>query len=901
MKFQLMILVIFLFTSAAHSQIPEETQNRLDTLSIIIRNSPHDTITAQTYFNVGNLLYKFDIDSVLKISEFVHQLALTNLQSNSLNPEEKIAFKEILSHTYNDLGHLNRKRGKINLAIDYYNKCIDLSTELNNQKALGHAYNNLGNLYARIEDAVSAIPLLEKSIEIRQNLNEEKYLAKSYNNLSQLYQEMGNDKAALEYLNKSLELRIKTKDIAGEATTYNNLGSLSNATLDYESAKTFFLKAITIRQNINQREGLATSYNNLGKTYIRFNQMDSAWHYISKSYEIRSALDNKEAIGGSLYSIGLYYYCLNQYEEAIGFLLKCYNNSISIQNPYELKSSLLLLSFCYEKIGTNDELDRVLSKLIDIADQSLKSNFNILSEDKREMYFKESLIYFDRLYAYIHKFGSENKELFYKGIDLLIQNKGQQLKSTSALKLHITSVSDTSLATTYDEWIKTNKHIAKNYFDSDKLAIVNKKKDSLETILVRYSNFFDKYYKNISQTWKSSASLLGDNEAIIEFVHFNDFRLNLKGVLKDSIENVYGAYILKANSEPVYIPLFKESELANILTWNTANNQAFADHCYGTKEDLNTELFSLIWQPLSKHLGKVRNVYISPSGLLFKISFSAISTPKGNNLCQTYNLYNFSDYNAFSENYDSTISSALVFGGVSFGESNSSVWTYLEGTLKESTEIHNILETKGIRSQLFQEQQATESNFITNSQSSDLLHIATHGFFFEDPSLAEINKEENTSYGEVEFRNSNLTIGIGKFLYSKNPLKRSGIVLANANTFLDSTISTSLDGILTASEVSILDLSNVQLVVLSACETGLGSINGFEGVYGLQRAFKMAGAKHLIMSLWQVPDKETEEFMIMFYEHLVKYNDVKKAFSKTQLKMSKKYDPFYWGAFILIL
>jgi CHAT domain-containing protein len=87
---------------------------------------------------------------------------------------------------------------------------------------------------------------------------------------------------------------------------------------------------------------------------------------------------------------------------------------------------------------------------------------------------------------------------------------------------------------------------------------------------------------------------------------------------------------------------------------------------------------------------------------------------------------------------------------------------------------------------------------------------------------------------------------------------------------------------------------------MSACETGLGDIAGSEGVYGLQRAFKMAGTNFLIMSLWQVPDKETSEFMQTFYTLLLENRDLQKAFSETQAEMRQKYNPFFWAAFVLL-
>lgn len=135
---------------------------------------------------------------------------------------------------------------------------------------------------------------------------------------------------------------------------------------------------------------------------------------------------------------------------------------------------------------------------------------------------------------------------------------------------------------------------------------------------------------------------------------------------------------------------------------------------------------------------------------------------------------------------------------------------------------------------------------------------------------------------------------------------RSGIVLAGANDVWNETSisinerNSEEDGILTAYEVSLMNLKNTKLVVLSACETGLGDIKGSEGVYGLQRAFRVAGVDQLIMSLWQVPDKETDEFMTAFYIELIKTKDIKKAFSNSQKLMRAKYDPYFWGAFVLI-
>ncbi len=162
--------------------------------------------------------------------------------------------------------------------------------------------------------------------------------------------------------------------------------------------------------------------------------------------------------------------------------------------------------------------------------------------------------------------------------------------------------------------------------------------------------------------------------------------------------------------------------------------------------------------------------------------------------------------------------------------------------------------------------------------------------FFPDP---EIKKQENPiqQFNDQEKRNV--------FKWSDEPLLRSGLIFAGANKAWGNpdyvSNDSTEDGILTSYEISNLDLSNCQLVVLSACETGLGDIKGSEGVFGLQRAFKMAGVKNIIMSLWKVPDTQTSELMTLFYNYCFAGKSVHDALQAAQTEMKKKYPPYYWA------
>jgi CHAT domain-containing protein len=179
---------------------------------------------------------------------------------------------------------------------------------------------------------------------------------------------------------------------------------------------------------------------------------------------------------------------------------------------------------------------------------------------------------------------------------------------------------------------------------------------------------------------------------------------------------------------------------------------------------------------------------------------------------------------------------------------------------------------------LYTEKNASEENFksFSGNNSPDILHIATHGFYLPGDS----NK---------------------RFL--NYPLLRSGFVLSGANLYWnnDTASLTQQDGIVTAQEISNLNFSNTKLLTLSACETALGDINNNEGVYGLQRAFKIAGVKEMLITLWQIPDRETKELMQVFYANILQGDSYYTALKKAQLQMkANNPDPAIWAGFELI-
>jgi CHAT domain-containing protein len=248
-------------------------------------------------------------------------------------------------------------------------------------------------------------------------------------------------------------------------------------------------------------------------------------------------------------------------------------------------------------------------------------------------------------------------------------------------------------------------------------------------------------------------------------------------------------------------------------------------------------------------------------------------------------------YTQKREKKKASVYNAVLFGYPNYfkniGSASDIQIPALNGSKIEVEQIDSLMKVKHMNSMLYIEDNATEDEF-KSIKSADIIHIATHGFFNPD-----IEKESNNKVILDEIKSS------------ENPLINSGLLFAGIK-YIDKDSSkiitgTEDDGLLTAYEASNLYLDNTKLVILSACETGLGTEKNGDGVYGLQRAFLVAGAESLVMSLWKVNDYVTQELMFTFYKYLLSGNNISDSFKKAQIEIKSKYShPYFWGAFVLV-
>lgn len=427
---------------------------------------------------------------------------------------------------------------------------------------------------------------------------------------------------------------------------------------------------------------------------------------------------------------------------------------------------------------------------------------------------------------------------------------------------------------------------------------------------------------------------LPEGAAFVEFVHFDVFDFSARPAQSASRWSPahYAAFVIQAGKpeDTRFVDLGDASlidRLAGEFIAAVTSKAALARHLKAgsslserrSYQSIGTTLRKILFAPLQDALGGCTRVFLSPDGELTRLPFETLPTDDGHYVIDDYQIsYLSTGRDIVRLNAAAPDQSALplVVADPDFDLSNndaapvSAVTTrmrgrrrtcdlnrdplrfeHLPGTRIEGQQVADLL---GVQPML---DGAALEGTLKAFHSPRILHIATHGFFL--PDQQRIPGREGTDLTIREPTMSRLE----RFLEQpgENPLLRSGLALAGANTWNrgGSLPPEAEDGLLTAEDVSGLDLLDTELVVLSACQTGLGEVRIGEGVFGLRRAFVVAGAKTLIMSLWKVPDIQTQGLMVDFYQRILAGQSPADALREAQLAMKTRYPhPYYWGAFI---
>ena len=478
--------------------------------------------------------------------------------------------------------------------------------------------------------------------------------------------------------------------------------------------------------------------------------------------------------------------------------------------------------------------------------------------------------------------------------------KALLLNSSIKVRQRIMNSGDDELIGMYSKWVEdkelltaalsmSTQDLTDNGINPTELA---SSVELLEKNISLKSELFSQSADNNPISWENVKEALGENEVAIEMVRFRVF----DHAFTDSV--MYAMLYIKGDkrAEPKIILLENGDELENRYLKRYRNSIR-----YKVQDKYSYEKF---WKPIEQEIGAVSTIYLSPDGVYNQINLEAIPTPDGKYVLDNSNILLISNTKDLHINKTKTkqISEkqyAMMFGNPQFylntqpgrplptsglTRSTAEVVTPLPGTKAEIEELNDLLDRKGWEIDKYMDSKADESSIkkVTNPR---VFHVATHGFFKETPKQAKLDQEFNANAAY------------------ENPLLKTGLLLAGAGDILNQTqFNYNVDnGILTAYEAMNLNLDQTDLVVLSACETGLGEVQAGEGVFGLQRAFLVAGARTIVMSLFKVSDEATQQLMVKFYRKWIETGNKRQAFIDAKKEIRNEYqNPIYWGPFVMI-
>ena len=779
--------------------------------------------------------------------------------------------------------------------------------------------SNLALCYSKLGDYSSAIWLGTEAVEITKKNWGTMYPAYAtyLDDLANFHHDLGNYDEAVRLSTESLEIteKLHGKEHPYFAATLSNLARYYSKQGYYTEAIRLVTGALEIEKKVlgTEHPDYATSLNNLACYYSDMGNYSEAIRLGTEALGIRTKVLGTEHpdYAASLNNIANFYSFLGNYSESILLFTKTLdiNRKILGTEHQNYTTSLNNLSLVYSDLGNYTSAYSYLEEAVDISQKNIISNFSDLPSELREsLWEKEYATMFNKRFPSVvfrYKTSESVPQLYNK---TALFSKGILLNTNIAIRKLILESGDTELISRYDALAanksiyekQLEKPISERFLDMDSLRSVIQQQ---EMQLARDSKAYGDYAKNLRLNWKDVQQQLGDQDIAIEFLDFPVY---------DTDSIMYVALTLRKGYEyPHMVPLFENRQLKGV-----------SSSIYYT----SASLYNLVWKPLEEELSGVKDIYFSPSGELHRIGIEYIPMSKTENICDRYTLHRLSSTRQLAAIQDETKGEKTVlYGGLRYdgksgdGAQNSvnsterrslfipqyanvdtlglrGSYEYLPGTKDEADQIASNLKSHSIPYSYYEGNDGTEESFKgLDGTKPRLLHIATHGFYLTEQDALRTDfarplmlEEDRHAYHEDK------------------PMTRSGLLLSGCQAALDhqELPAGAEDGILTAQEISKLDLRGLDLVVLSACQTGLGDITSGEGVFGLQRGFKQAGARTIIMSLWKVSDSATRQLMTSFYGHYLSGKSKEQAFRMAQDGLRKQGMPNQkkpdWAAFVML-
>lgn len=743
-------------------------------------------------------------------------------------------------------------------------------------------------------------------------------VAVSLINLGVVYDSLGDKLKAGELYERASKIQEQTvgAENLNFAIILNNLGKIYNDLEDYKKAEPFLVRANAILEKLFPPDNprIYDSLINLADSYFGQGELEKAESLTERILEFRekSVGENHPLTALSLFNLANIYAYRNDLVKAEPL----FRRALAIREDFFTADSpgvsevLSALALLLAQKGEIEQSLKFQQRANEIDERNINLNLSIGSERQKIAFLKALAEQINQSLFIQARFAPENAFAAELAVTSVLRQKGRVLDAVSNNLIELRRRFNPQDRMLLDELNGTTKQVAEfilNGREEDesnedfqkKIKILSDKREKLEDEISRRAAGF--YEKSEPVTISSIRSLIPADAALIEFALYTPTTSNSS---KDqtAAEPHYAAYILRNEGAIKWKDL---GEAKQIDARIDAFRQALRDPKRQDVQQLARAVDEKIMSPVRASLGDVKQLLVSPDGELNLIPFESLRDEKGNYLVENYAftyLTSGRDLMRMQIRRESQSKPLIianpVFGETTLAANQKSVtktsagkrrritvardlsglfFTPLIGTKQEARSIQTIFP----EAVLLDGAQATESA-LKQAAAPQILHIATHGFFLVDTETANLPDAMR---------------GLKRAARLENPLLRSGLALAGANR---RTVGDN-DGILTALEASGLNLWGTKLVVLSACDTGLGEIRNGEGVYGLRRAFMLAGAESLVMSLWSVSDLVTRELMTNYYKNLRQGMGRGAALRQVQLEMLKRPErahPFYWASFI---
>ena len=796
--------------------------------------------------------------------------------------------------------------------------------------------NNLAGLYDTMGAYDKAEPLYQRSLAIREKAlgRDHPDTATSLNNLASLYHNIGAyDKAEPLY---KRSLAIKEKALGPEhldtASILNNLAELYRTMRAYDKAVPLCLRSLAIREKVlgPDHPDTALALNNLALLYHNIGAYDKAEPLYRMSLAIREkALGrNHPNTAQSLNNLAELYRTMGAYDKAEPF----YQRSLAIHEKTmgpehsSTSTSLNNLGGLYATKGQNDEAlilmeraqgsdRRQIEQILGFAAEAQQTQFLATREADLHIYL-----------SLIRQRFPDNPKAIRNAFDIWLARKGILFEAQKRIQAVLAGEDNTKAQKIFADLTRVRQELARLVLGGPgkegpdayqkRVADLTSQKEVLEGQLGRLSQTFAQQRKTRIATTAAVASVLPEGAVLIEMARIrdSDFKTNKWGASR------YLAFILSPGKVST-VSLVDLGEADSIDQKVAAFKKALGNS--KTLPDIlakqSNDLYRHIFTPLTSAIGKSRHIFLSPDGSLNLIPFEVLRDDKGRYLIETHTFHyvsagrDIAGYGMIKQKGQKS----LLLGDPDFDLAARTVTDDGERPLTRSRQMQGLSfsrllgtkeEVEAIAAlmgrsacDIFTGEKARES-VLMQRKSPRILHLATHGFFLSDQDWSSMMDEKRRG---ITITAREAPSG-GKPVRIENPFLRSGLALAGANRSLAQEGVT--DGILTAEKILGLNLRGTDMVVLSACDTGMGDVKNGEGVYGLRRAFTQAGAKSLVMSLWEVPDRETKELMVSFYKNLQsgkmnRAEALRNAALKQRQTVKSRYGndpPYYWGAFVFL-